>query len=476
MKAENGNSLTRDQAYSYINENLFKLSSPELKKEHPTWPGYVGMEVEMLPVRNHHKTRIPLPIQRNENLMFSALQSLAEENQWGVVYEDYHKEKLILMLKLPDGDNITFEPGGQLEYSSQPLRCLEDVHTKLKDIQTQCDKVLYERDMGLLQIGMNPWHSVEQIGIQNPKKRYLAMDSYFNKIRSLAGPQMMRKTCSIQVCLDFGWNDSTMVKRYLAAQLIAPALSSLFAYSPFNEEGHIGIHSLRNTVWRSLDFRRSGFVGLEKIAKGFSRQSCVDAYFDFAMSCPVVFVERLNYLVPNLITMQEWMQHGIEAVYPTLDDFKIHLSLLFPEVRPRGYLELRSIDCLPRVWQIAPAAFTIGLLYDEKSLDQVLNAMLPQIKSIDNQMSLAKNGLHTELLHKQAVLLMEWAIEGLQRISTHFCGRDANKILKAYSHRFSERGRTPADDLVDLVRKKQEKHPVLQDFEVLEQEWSELLV
>src|SRR5437764_14468316 len=53
----------------------------------------------------------------------------------------------------------------------------------------------------------------------------------------------------------------------------------------------------------------------------------------------------------------------------TMSDWVNHLSAIFPEVRLKRYLEMRGADGGP--WRRLPAfaAFWVGLLYDDASLD-----------------------------------------------------------------------------------------------------------
>jgi Glutamate-cysteine ligase family 2(GCS2) len=62
----------------------------------------------------------------------------------------------------------------------------------------------------------------------------------------------------------------------------------------------------------------------------------------------------------------------------TASDWNRHLTTLFPEVRPRGYLELRCFDALPLRWYGAPAALVSGILYDDDALRVALE-ILPAV-------------------------------------------------------------------------------------------------
>src|SRR3989338_4036275 len=108
------------------------------------------------------------------------------------------------------------------------------------------------------------------------------MDLYFRGMGSETGPKMMRLSCSIQVCLDFGQSNDLMLKRYLAAQLLAPIGAAIFANSPYLEQKmEANILSHRTAIWRSLDAKRTGFVGLKALNETFTREACVEAYLDY---------------------------------------------------------------------------------------------------------------------------------------------------------------------------------------------------
>ena len=55
---------------------------------------------------------------------------------------------------------------------------------------------------------------------------------------------------------------------------------------------------------------------------------------------------------------------------PTLNDWKDHLSTLFPQVRLKQFLEIRSMDACSWDLICSQPAFWTGLLYDENSLNK----------------------------------------------------------------------------------------------------------
>lgn len=141
------------------------------------------------------------------------------------------------------------------------------------------------------------------------------------------------------------------------------------------------------------------------------------------------------------------------GVSPDVDDFETHLSLLFPEVRPRGFLEQRSVDCLPRPWMAAPAGYYIGILYDSQARDDALALLEPFMADIEMLLHKVPEGFTNNDLAATSVRLMEIAIEGLDRLPDCFRGMEADLTLKRFYEHFTARRRVPADDWLEAVLK-----------------------
>src|SRR5690606_2400494 len=133
---------------------------------------------------------------------------------------------------------------------------------------------------------------------------------------------------------------------------------------------------------------------------------------------------------------------------PTLDDFETHLSLFFPEVRARGFLELRSVDCQARVFQAVPGAYYSALLYDERSLNAVLELLMPHAPDIQRLLRAASHGLNTDTTLKTlAKQVFTIALDGYHRMADCFHEAETDKAIAAFYDRFTAQQRTPADDI-----------------------------
>ncbi|ODN71696.1 glutamate--cysteine ligase [Methylobrevis pamukkalensis] len=274
---------------------------------------------------------------------------------------------LIIGLVDPTGGGaISLEPGGQFELSGAPL---ENLHQTCKETfahLAQVREVAEPLGIGFLGLGMSPVWSLAETP-QMPKSRYDIMKAYMPKVGS-RGLDMMFRTCTIQVNLDFS-SEADMVKKMRVGIALQPIATALFANSPFSDGRPNGRLSERSEIWRDTDNARSGMVPFVfDEGFGFAR------YVEWALDVPMYFVKRGDtYHDATHITFRQYMAGGFEdripGVVPSIGDWDNHLSTLFPEVRLKRFLEMRGADGGPWRKICALPAFWVGLLYDDDALD-----------------------------------------------------------------------------------------------------------
>lgn len=468
--------IDEEYCYNYLSEHIFKLRPKSYGDKYPNWPGAVGIELEMLPTTEENiETPLSVPLHGERSISASIL-AFAEHEPWEKKFESGKQgEQILSRLLLENGTNISFEPGGQVEISTQPYPCLSDAVLGIENLQDTLEDVFKKQGWRLSQIGINPWHTVEQIGLQMNKQRYLAMDEYFTRI-SEYGRRMMRQTCTVQVCLDFGPSEETMAKRFFAAQLLSPFAAATFAYSNYVDGAFVEENCFRQKVWQNLDHSRTGvhfnFGKNRKFAKmHFDKEACIDSYLQFALHGKLPYVGN-QYMVPEKdLTFMEWMKDGYQGLYPNEKDFETHLSLLFPEVRPRGFLEIRSIDCQDRYWQIIPAAYYTGLLYDEYYLDRVLDLLIPYKDRLSESFEKGCFGLKDEKIRSVSQSIMELSLDGFSKLPSCFRGAKSGKKFYQFAEHFTFQGRTPADDLRDWALDKNQGKLNISTLEELGKHW-----
>ncbi|MGR3481926.1 glutamate--cysteine ligase, partial [Salipiger marinus] len=153
-------------------------------------------------------THAPLPYEGPRSIL-AVLEGLRDRFGWAEVRE---AGKLIGLTK---GDaNVSLEPGGALELSGAPLETIhqtcDEVNEHLREVKGIADEI----GVGFIGLGAAPeWHHDDMPLM--PKGRYKLMDSYMGKVGTL-GRVMMRRTCTVQVNLDFG-SEADMVQKLRVA-------------------------------------------------------------------------------------------------------------------------------------------------------------------------------------------------------------------------------------------------------------------
>src|SRR5215468_1523233 len=274
-----------------------------------------------------------------------------------------------------EGDNIigltqnsaslSLEPGGQFELSGAPLATVHQTCGELNTHQTQVREVCAEIGAGVIGLGFAPTWSMEETH-QMPKGRYAIMRRYMPKVGGY-GHEMMFRTCTVQVNLDFS-SEADMVKKFRVGLALQPVATALFANSPFREGKHNGFLSYRSHVWTDVDNDRAGMLPWV-----FEDGMSFERYVDFALNVPMYFVYRDGkYIDMAGKSFRKFLTHEIPEVAhitPMLSDWADHLTTIFPEVRLKSFLEMRGTD--GGLWRriCGMPALWVGILYDSIALD-----------------------------------------------------------------------------------------------------------
>ncbi len=266
---------------------------------------------------------------------------------------------------LKDGASVTLEPAGQLELSGAMLETIHqtcsEVGAHLYEVKTVAD----ELRLGFLGMGFQPKWRRDQMPWM-PKGRYRIMRDYMPKVGAL-GLDMMTRTCTVQVNLDFD-SEADMVKKFRVSLALQPVATALFADSPFTDGRPNGYLSYRSQIWTDTDPDRTGMLDFV-FEDGFG----YERYVDYLLDVPMYFSCRDGvYVDASGQNFRDFMRGRLPAlpgVLPTLRDWSDHLTTAFPEVRMKQYLEMRGADGGPWNRLCALPAFWTGLLYDDTALD-----------------------------------------------------------------------------------------------------------
>ncbi|MGL6211937.1 MAG: glutamate--cysteine ligase [Paracoccaceae bacterium] len=261
--------------------------------------------------------------------------------------------------------NISLEPGGQFELSGAAVASL---HETAAELQNHLDEVRALADpLGIrfMGIGAAPEWSGATMPVM-PKGRYRLMTDYMGRVGT-HGTQMMYRTCTVQVNLDYA-SEADMVQKLRVALALQPVATALFASSPFFDGAVNGHKSWRSRIWRGLDDSRTGMLPFA-FDQGFGFQ----AYVDWVLDVPMYFVYRdgkyINALGQSFRDFLKGELPALPGEKPTLSDWADHMTTVFPEARVKKYIEMRGADCGDQAHINALPAFWVGLMYDQGALD-----------------------------------------------------------------------------------------------------------
>ncbi|MEU8819580.1 ergothioneine biosynthesis glutamate--cysteine ligase EgtA [Actinoplanes sp. NPDC048796] len=316
---------TQDEVEARIRAICFKTGPPT----------YIGAELEWT---LHHTVAPSAPLTPTE--IRDALGRYTPETLGSSVPPD----------PLPAGGAVTVEPGGQVEISSAPATSLPALHAAVNTDTAFLTELLAESGLSLGEHGTDPYREPRRL-VRTP--RYDAMEQAFDT-RGPDGRVMMCGTAGLQVCLDPGLDSL----RWAAVSAIGPAMVAAFANSRRHAGRDTGLASARMAAWWAMDPR------LTHPVPAFGDDPAGD-WARYALDAPLTCVRRDGdcWDAPRGLTLRDWAR-GALPWQPTHDDVDYHLSLLFPPVRPRGYLEVRYLDAQPGGDWIVPVAVIAALMDD----------------------------------------------------------------------------------------------------------------
>ena len=388
----------------------------------------------------------PLPYDGPRSIK-AMLEGLRDAHGWAPVEE---AGNIIGLTK--GGANVSLEPGGQLELSGAPLETIHETCDEVNEHLAQVKNVADRIGVGFIGLGAAPHWTHADMPMM-PKGRYRLMTGYMDRVGT-HGTQMMYRTCTVQVNLDFG-SEADMVRKMRVALALQPVATALFANSPFFEGKLNGHKSWRSRIWRDLDPARTGMLPFVfEDGFGFER------WVDYALDVPMYFVYRDGVYHDALgQSFRDFMQGKLPALpgeVPTLSDWADHLTTIFPEARLKRFIEMRGADGGPWRRLCALPAFWVGLLYDQnaldaawdlaKGLDAETREALRVAASVDGLQGEA-GGVRLRELAREALVIAE---AGLKARARHGAGGlipDETHFLNALTESVDS-GRTPADDLI----------------------------
>ena len=347
----------------------------------------IGIEHEKFLFNNQDNKRVDYSKIKE---MFSSLLEFG----WNPILE---KGNIIGLNK--GGQNITLEPGNQIELSGDKLITLHEACAESHDYLFELKQVTKKLDIKIVSAGFDPISKLEEIP-NNPKQRYELM----TKDMPLGGElslDMMYRTCGTQLNVDYN-SEEDFVKKFKIVNSIVPISIALFANSSIVEKKNSGYLSYRSKVWQNTS--RGG------LPKLFFEELNFEKYAEFIINFPILFIQDKDTYISGLkYTFKDFMGGKIDEInnrLPNESDLTTHLSTIFTENRLKKYIELRSMDTCGWDCLCAGPAFNVGMLYG--NVDEVYDLISnwDKDKIINAYLEAPKKGFNTQLMGKD---LFYWA-------------------------------------------------------------------
>lgn len=326
---------------------------------------------------------------------------------------------------IPNVGMLTFEPGGQLELATAPFSSVDELTRAARSVLEPLARDAEESGITLLARGMDAAHRASDVPLVVASERYRKQRAHYDRIGPW-GADMMVLSAGLHVNVDLGGRP---VRRWWLANRLAPVLTALFANSPAPAGPDAPARrSNRAEQWRHLDPARTGLFGEDEDAPG--------TYLTFALEAPDFLGGPEG--VPAAPFREAWVAGA------DLERWRRHLTTLFPEVRPRRYLELRSVDAQRPAWYAVPLVVVTGLLNDPRSLARAEQILPPADE--DLLLLAGRQGVRDPELRALALHVLDLGISAARELGAEIVGAESIETAEEFRRRFTAAGLDPGDE------------------------------
>lgn len=285
-------------------------------------------------------------------------------------WQGFYEDGYLLALE-KDGSTVTLEPGSQFELSIKPLLSLKQIEQEYLNFLHEVVPYLEDHGHALMTLGYQPESSIKDIPFI-PKKRYKFMADHF-KDKGKYAYNMMRGTASIHLSFDYS-SEEDLKKKFRLANSLTTVMAALFDNAPFFEGKLNPNRCQRVNIWSNCDDARCGVVpGALDQDFGYSE------YADYLLNTPVIFLleeDGFNY------TKEKALKEVFNYQEFSLAEFEHVLTMVFPDIRLKKYMEVRMTDAVPYPLNLSVIALWKSLLYNEANLVKI-NQMFNNVTNAD---------------------------------------------------------------------------------------------
>lgn len=315
----------------------------------------VGFEVEHFVV---DKNSLETVRYEGENGIRKSLEELKD-----LGYEGIYEGEYIMGLH-KDGASISIEPAAQFEISLDSQNSVDKLFETYKNTMAEIIPIFDKKGQLLVEVGYQVKDKIADIP-RIPKERYKFMYEYFEKYAGPMAHNMMKGSASLQVAIDYSDEDDFR-KKYFLANALSPFFYSIFDNAYIFEGEVYENHNIRQSIWENCDKDRTGIYPFS-----FDNDLSYEKYAKKILATPSIFIKKDGKdIATNEKTFEEIFDEDMS------DEMVFHaLSIVFPDVRVKKYIEIRMPDNMPFPYNFAAVSLIKNIFYDKEVLDYAYNLL-----------------------------------------------------------------------------------------------------
>lgn len=272
---------------------------------------------------------------------------------------DASYEKDNIMGLSADNFSISIEPAAQFEVAYAAQKTMDELFDNYKKVMAELIPVFNNKNQLLAQVGYQPKTKIENLPFI-PKERYKYMSQYFKDFGGTSPYNMMKGSGSLQVAIDYK-DEEDFKKKFFVANAVSTFLYSTFDNAYIFEGEVYPKHNLRQTIWDHCDKSRSGIYDF-----AFDSDLSYEKYAAKILATDSIFIHKDG---KDIYTANTPFEEIFDNEDMTLDMINHALSIVFPDVRVKTYIEVRMPDNVPYPYNFAAVALIKNMFYDEEILD-----------------------------------------------------------------------------------------------------------
>lgn len=345
------------------NQNLtLKESLMSVFKSGETESQSLGLELEHFACDS---SGMPAPYETIESFIKEA-----KRERDSFIYSENH------VIGLSSDDyTVTLEPAAQIEISIKPCAEIREIENTYKSFRASWDSIVQKKGFHIIQKGVLPLVESGELKASDlsiiPKKRYHMMNEYFEDTGRFA-KNMMRTSMSTQVSIDFSSEKDAMRKLQMI-QVLSPIFALLTSNPSCVKQSDMWKpYLIRQQIWKEVDPARCEYID------GSMDSDFSYAYYaDYLLSRPCVLSED---------AVKDGHRKSVAECYSmsTPNAVETILSMVFPNVRLKNYLEIRMADSMDIKRVLGYLALIKGIFYSEIAMEKIEDLLSPyyNLKSI----------------------------------------------------------------------------------------------